>query len=351
MKGAAPYRVAKYGRKKIKKVTEHHLRAKDENGKLMTKSNDDIDVARSASANRYWLAGHDDGKMWLSQSDVDALDASVVRKAIDARLAAANAELRSGGCDPLVMRENSILMIEVVIDIPSDWWNSHTEKERNKFFTDALRFNDKEFGEENRVFIAAHGDERNGRVHVHIGYVPLTKDLRLSAKDVIGGPSGLHRRQERYFNEVAEPAGMPRPDFGDKTMKHLSDRAYKMAKEMAKTMAAEQVRAIVSEAEEAAAALRAEAEEAKEKAMRKHAESVERMAQIDAYFAEVESLLPGLLDALRRGDAIDKEKYAALFRAKERMRELDVSRSRDFRRIEQKLRELVEKRDSLGRAM
>ena len=108
-------------------------------------------------------------------------------------------------------------------------------------------------------------------------------------------------------------------------------------------------RQVINEAEAVVAKLRQEAEAARQKAMEKHKEAVDRLVRIDAYFREVDAWLPGLLDALKRGEQIDRDKYAALFRARERMRELEISRSRDFRRIEDRLKELVLKRDAIGR--
>lgn len=348
------------------------LRQKDAAGRLLTKSNDDIDADRSAANNRYWISGRCDGKTWLTQADVDAMlsaNPMHVQDVISGKIAAVNDELTASGLRPLHVRANSVMAINTLIDVPQEWWDSHGDDERRKFFNAAVAFCDGEYGRENRVMVSQHHDERSKRMHVDVVYVPITPDRRLSAKDLCGGPSEMRRRQERYYEQVASHFGMPRPDHGART-KHLDSRAYKMAAEMAKEKAKEILqragekaaeilrqaeadadarRQVINEAEAVVAKLRQEAEAARQKAMEKHKEAVDRLVRIDAYFREVDALLPGLLDALKRGEQIDRDKYAALFRARERMRELEISRSRDFRRIEDRLKELVLKRDAIGR--
>ena len=380
MKGAASYRTAKYNARSITAAIRHDLREKDEHGQIMTKSNEDIDPMRTETANKYWIAGENGGKM-LMQSELDALlldKPRLVQDIIEQKIAEANSELDSNGLRPVLVRQNSVLAVEVVVDVPQSWWDTHSDKDRNAFMNRALQFNDTEFGGfDRRLFVAVHGDEKADRKHLHVFYLPLTPDLRLSAKDVIGGPSEMHRRQERYYNEVAAQFGMPKPDFGSKT-KHLTTRAFKEAKKLAKAKAkeilekakakAEEIlekakakaeadaaetarrakEEAIQEAEETVRQMKAEAQKTQAEAQQKYKDATEKLEKIDVYFKEFNDLLPGLIDELKKGREIDKEKYKALFEAKRRMKELEISRTRDFRKIERRLKDLIIGRDKLS---
>ena len=58
----------------------------------------------------------------------------------------------------------------------------------------------REFGKENIVRFVLHRDERTP--HVHAVTVPLTKDGRLSAKEVMGNRKDMQERQDRYADAM-----------------------------------------------------------------------------------------------------------------------------------------------------
>ena len=81
----------------------------------------------------------------------------------------------------------------------------NTEIEENpqkrKEWIDAnFEFIKKEFGEKNIVRFAVHRDEKT--MHIHAVTVNLTKDGRLSAKEIIGNKKQMQLRQDRYANEM-----------------------------------------------------------------------------------------------------------------------------------------------------
>ena len=75
------------------------------------------------------------------------------------------------------------------------------DKERAKEWVRANHsFVSEEFGEENIVRFNLHLDEKTP--HIHVVTIPLTKDGRLSAREVFGNKSDMQKRQDRYANKM-----------------------------------------------------------------------------------------------------------------------------------------------------
>src|SRR5690625_2758644 len=72
------------------------------------------------------------------------------------------------------------------------------------FFEDTLEFLKEEFGEKNLVYATVHLDEKTP--HMHFGFVPITEDGRLSAKEMIGNKKQMSALQDK-FNEFVNEKG------------------------------------------------------------------------------------------------------------------------------------------------
>ena len=59
----------------------------------------------------------------------------------------------------------------------------------------------KTFGEENIISAVVHMDEKTP--HMHICFVPITQDGRLSSKKIIGGPQGLVKLQDMFYEHMS----------------------------------------------------------------------------------------------------------------------------------------------------
>ncbi|HFE6098642.1 TPA: MobV family relaxase [Staphylococcus aureus] len=66
----------------------------------------------------------------------------------------------------------------------------------NVFFKHAKAFLEEEYGKENLLYATVHMDEITP--HMHYGVVPITKDGRLSAKEVVGNKKALTEFQDRF---------------------------------------------------------------------------------------------------------------------------------------------------------
>lgn len=65
-----------------------------------------------------------------------------------------------------------------------------------------LEFIKAEYGKENIVRFVLHRDEKTP--HLHVVTVPITKDGRLSAKEVMGNPLAFKQRQDRYADAMKQ---------------------------------------------------------------------------------------------------------------------------------------------------
>lgn len=115
---------------------------------------------------------------------------------IDSEIKAAGAKTRS----------NSVLALDTVYTASPEFFQGKTNAENDKFFQDCLKFHNEHFG--HIISAVVHYDETTP--HMHIISVPLTKDGRLSARDVIGNKSKMSKTQDSFFEQVGRGYGLER---------------------------------------------------------------------------------------------------------------------------------------------
>lgn len=131
-------------------------------------------------------------------------------------------------------RKDSVLMVETLITASPEFFEAITQEEHRKFFERAVQFIKDEIGWQNIISAAVHMDEKTP--HMHISFVPITKDKRLSAKDIIGNQKKLSDWQTKFHEYMAELW----PDFerGLSAMethrKHIPLWLYKQAQNLDK---------------------------------------------------------------------------------------------------------------------
>lgn len=99
-------------------------------------------------------------------------------------------------------RNDSVVLQDSIVTASPDWINNLSQQEQREFFERAYDFFTKTFGEENMISAVVHMDETNP--HMHICFVPITNDNRLSSKDIIGGPRGLVKLQDDFYSHMQE---------------------------------------------------------------------------------------------------------------------------------------------------
>lgn len=122
-------------------------------------------------------------------------------------------------------RSDATLMCQCLLTSSSDFFNPMTKEEQVKYFEKSLEFIGERYGKENLISAIIHFDERTP--HMHINFVPVTADGRLSARDIFT-PGNLRKLQDDYHRFVNEQGyKLERGELNSKR-KHLSVEEYKI---------------------------------------------------------------------------------------------------------------------------
>lgn len=100
------------------------------------------------------------------------------------------------------VRKDAVYMVETIITASNDFINQMDKSEQRAYFEWALKFYEKEIGKENIISAVVHMDEKTP--HMHLSFVPITKDNRLSAKDIIGNKKKLCNWQDKYYEHMTK---------------------------------------------------------------------------------------------------------------------------------------------------
>ena len=167
-----PYAIMRFAKRKRGSINS--MEAHNERKKEQYKSNPDIDTTRTTENYHLIQPEH---KYYVE-----------IMKRIEA------AKCR--------MRKDSVLMIETLVTASPEFISILTENERNEYFKRALAFIREEVGEDNIFAATVHMDERNP--HMHVCFVPLTPDKRLSAKAIIGNQKKLSEWQTKFHEHMSQ---------------------------------------------------------------------------------------------------------------------------------------------------
>lgn len=134
-------------------------------------------------------------------------------------------------------RSDATVMCQALVTSDNDFFKSMTRQEQTEFFRKSLDFIKERYGEQNLVSATIHYDERTP--HMHINFVPVTVDGRLSAKDLFS-PKSLRVLQNDYNRFVREQGyDLERGEIDSKT-KHLDVEMYKVETKYKQLKAKEQ---------------------------------------------------------------------------------------------------------------
>lgn len=117
-------------------------------------------------------------------------------------------------------RKDSVVMQDCFIGATPDWIKAKSQEEQEEYFRYALDFFEKNFGKQNILSAVVHMDEATP--HMHLCFVPLTEKGRLSSKDIIGGPKGLVKWQDKFYEHMREKY----PDLTRGTPARVTHRQY-----------------------------------------------------------------------------------------------------------------------------
>ena len=97
-------------------------------------------------------------------------------------------------------RKDSTRFVDTLITASPEFFKKKSPEEIQAFFKRAADFLIDRVGRENIVSAIVHMDEKTP--HLHLTFVPLTKDNRLCAKEIIGNRANLTKWQDTNTNNV-----------------------------------------------------------------------------------------------------------------------------------------------------
>lgn len=109
-----------------------------------------------------------------------------------------NRMVKEAGCK---VRRDSVMMVETLITASPEFMNSLPPEEQKAYFTMALDFIAERVGRQNILSAVVHMDEKTP--HMHLCFVPITPDNRLSAKAFLGNQKSLSQWQSDYHERMS----------------------------------------------------------------------------------------------------------------------------------------------------
>lgn len=152
-------------------------------------------------------------------------------------------------------RSNSVLALDTIYTASPDFFQGKTNQQNDDFFKDCLQFHQEHFG--HIISAVIHYDETTP--HLHVISVPLTKDGRLSARDVIGNKAKMSKTQDAFYEQVGRGYGLERGIHmdGQEKKQHISAQEHEL-REIKQKIAREQERLEAIEHSEESARIRAQ---------------------------------------------------------------------------------------------
>ena len=108
------------------------------------------------------------------------------RKEIDIRI-------KTAGCR---LRKDSTMFVDTLITASPEFFTGRSKQEVQAYFTEAVAFMEKKVGGDNIFSAVIHMDEKTP--HLHLCFTPITKDGRLSAKEILGNRAQLSQWQDEF---------------------------------------------------------------------------------------------------------------------------------------------------------
>lgn len=140
--------------------------------------------------------------------------------------AEAEKQIADAGCRT---RKDSVRVVETLVTASPEFFKGKKRAEIRAFFEEAVRFIEKYQGKSTIISAVVHMDEKTP--HMHLSFVPLTKDGRLSAKDIVGNKKKLTWWQDTFWKHmVRKYPDLERGESASETGRtHIPPRLFKEA--------------------------------------------------------------------------------------------------------------------------
>ena len=140
--------------------------------------------------------------------------------------AEAEKQIAEAGCRT---RSDSVRMVEVLVTASPEFFKGKKQAEVKAYFTEALKFIEEHQPKDTIISAVVHMDEKTP--HMHLCFVPLTEDKRLSAKDIVGNKKKLTWWQDEFWKYMVKKyPDLERGESADETGRtHIPPRLFKEA--------------------------------------------------------------------------------------------------------------------------
>ena len=126
-------------------------------------------------------------------------------------------------------RTDSVRVVETLITASPEFFKDKKKAPIREYFEHALKFILKHIPQERILSAVIHVDEKTP--HMHLSFVPITEDGRLSAKDIVGNRKKLTWWQDEFWKHMVKKyPDMERGESASETgREHIPPRLFKQA--------------------------------------------------------------------------------------------------------------------------
>ena len=126
-------------------------------------------------------------------------------------------------------RTDSVRVVETLITASPEFFKDKKKSQIKEYFEHALKFILKHVPQERILSAVIHVDEKTP--HMHLSFVPITEDGRLSAKDIVGNRKKLTWWQDEFWKHMVKKyPDMERGESASETgREHIPPRLFKQA--------------------------------------------------------------------------------------------------------------------------
>ncbi len=140
--------------------------------------------------------------------------------------AEAEKQIAEAGCRT---RSDSVRVVEALVTASPEFFKGKKKGEIKAYFQEALDFIREHQDPKTIISAVVHMDEKTP--HMHLCFVPLTADERLSAKEIVGNKKKLTQWQDRFWEHMVKKyPDLERGESASETGRdHIPPRLFKEA--------------------------------------------------------------------------------------------------------------------------
>lgn len=126
-------------------------------------------------------------------------------------------------------RSDSVRVVEALVTASPEFFKGKNRSEVKAYFTEALDFIQKHQSKDTIISAVVHMDEKTP--HMHLCFVPLAEDKRLSAKEIVGNKKKLTWWQDEFWKHMVKKyPDLERGESASETGRtHIPPRLFKEA--------------------------------------------------------------------------------------------------------------------------